>query len=564
MRNCHFKLFFSFFFFFLILLACPAEGSSEGVEEILKKMTLEEKIGQLFIVAAYSNIGDALIENQVMPPIEGVEQMIRQYHIGGVLFKRRWEPLQMVHYINYFQSLSSLPLFIIQDCEWGLAMRQSHTQAFPKNMTLGAVQNLSLIQDLGKEIGRQCRLVGINWNFAPVVDVNSDPRNPVIGKRSFGDDPRQVADRGVAFMKGLQESGILASAKHFPGHGNTHIDSHLSLPVLLQSKEEIERIDLLPFAEMIAAGVKSIMVAHVSVPALDASGAPATLSYPIIQELLRTKMNFDGLIVTDDLIMGAITTQYPGGEAILKAYQAGHDLLLSSRDLPSGFAALLAAVQQGIISQEDLEARVRRILLAKEWVRQQGKNGPPMLTETGDWAQLETEKANLLKRRLFEEAITVVKDPQGSLPLQKNDNWHFVQVGGEGRSPFFQMLKEKIPLQRSFLGADPSKEEVIMLLKKLPPQTSFIVALYPSPDSRRPWGSLSPDVAAGLKALHANNRKNIIVVFDSPYVLRQLEGVEGAILIGYEEDREAQMAAGRVLLGEIPAVGKLPTSVETY
>lgn len=541
---------FFLLFAFIKTDAKTFEVNEEDVEHLLRRMTLEEKIGQLFMVAAYSNSEDATKENQSLHPIEHVEQLIRNFHVGGVLLKGRWEPLRQVHYVDYFQSLSSIPLFIAQDCEWGLAMRHANGQSFPKNITLGAVQDLSLIQELGKEMGRQCRLVGINWNFAPVVDVNSEPRNPVIGKRSFGDDPHQVAERGAAFMQGLQEMGVISSAKHFPGHGNTTTDSHLSLPTVSYEREQVERMDLFPFREMIAAGVKSIMVAHVAVPALDGTGVPATLSSPIVHDLLRQDLQFKGLVVTDDLIMGAISQQFPGGEALLKAFQAGNDILLSSHHVAEGFEILLEAVQNGVIKEEELDGRVRRILLAKQWLLQEANKGPQMLSEEGEWDAFETEKGKFLKQHLFEEAITLV---QGSVPLQKEGEWHLVQIGGEYKSPFFQVLHEGMAVKRHFLGGDASSEEIKHLWKKIPKDAFVIAALYPSIGRKGAWGTIPTEVAEGL---NQENTK-MMVIFDSPYILRQIS-VSSSILMAYEEDPDAQIAAARVLLGEVSPKGKLP------
>lgn len=464
--KCSWLFLFAFLFSFYLCFAATDQNWSQ---QTLANMSLDEKIGQLFMIAAYSNPEDAKIEKQNENVMASVEHLIRTYHVGGVLLKRNWEPLAQVHSIRHFQSLSKIPLFIAQDCEWGLAMRCANTMAFPKNMTLGAIQDDQLLLELGQEIGRQCRLVGINFNLAPVVDVNSNPANPVIGSRSFGDDPDNVARKGTLLMEGIQQNGVMACAKHFPGHGDTNVDSHHDLPIVLHDRAHLNQIELYPFKKLIDAGVMAVMSAHVVVPALSNTEVPATLSSDVISKTLKGELGYQGLVITDDLMMGAIAKHYPSGEAALLAFIAGNDILLSSHDIPACFDQIKQAVVSGKISLDELDARVLKILKAKEWIYSY-RDKEEMLAEDGDWSQLRTSEAETLKRKLYQEAITVL----GELP-SVSDLSVCVQIGGESISPFYQQLA----IPRYFLSPHPSDLEVQELIKKITSAKQILVALYP-------------------------------------------------------------------------------------
>lgn len=339
--------------------------------KVLSEMTFEEKIGQLFIAAVYASPEQAASE---IPDysMKDVEYLIQHYHVGGVLLKMRWQPSHQIKTVAHLQSISKYPLIISQDCEWGLSMRLDDVQRFPKNGTLGAVKKMSLIYALGKEIARQCRIVGVNFNLSPVVDVNSNPNNPVIGARSFGSDPKVVADCGTAMMLGLQDGGVLACAKHFPGHGDTSQDSHECLPTVIHDRVRLLSCEIYPFQKLIENGVKAVMTGHLCMPALEPQpNLPASLSAKIIKGLLQDELKFDGLVVTDDLVMGAIGKNFSPEDAVVKAFLAGNDLLLSTLHLPRCIKALFEAYKQGLFSLEDLDYRVLKILKAKEWITQQ-------------------------------------------------------------------------------------------------------------------------------------------------------------------------------------------------
>lgn len=337
---------------FLFFLVCVSIDATP--------VTIEQQIGQLFIVGVYSNTEDAQKEGLKEHPTEYVEYLIKEYQVGGVLFKMRWNPDEVRDKTAYFQSLSHLPLFTCLDAEWGLSQRMPEGEVFPKNYALGALNDLNLVYLTGKEIGRQCREIGINVNFSPVVDVNTNPSNPIINHRSFGSDPDHVASCGIAMMKGLQDGGVLACAKHFPGHGDTSVDSHTGLPFVEHSKERLEAVEYLPFRRLINEGVDCVMGAHLIVSVIDPH-VPTSLSPYAIQGLLKDEMGFEGLAVTDDLIMGAVTQNYSLEEAVVLAFLAGNDLILLSRDVEKGIQAIVKAVDDGRIQKEDIQARVEKV-----------------------------------------------------------------------------------------------------------------------------------------------------------------------------------------------------------
>ena len=343
----------------------PFFDSTENLEwadSVLSQMTIEEKIGQSFFITANSH---SIKESDLF--FQKVDNLIKNYHVGGLIFFKS-TPHKIVELVNRYQSVSKIPLINSIDGEWGVSMRIDSTPVFPWAMTLGAIQDNYLIYKMGKEIANQCKLMGLHMNFAPVVDVNNNPNNPIIGRRSFGENPDLVSQKAIAYMKGLQDNNILACAKHFPGHGDTDVDSHNKMPILLHNQIRLDSIELYPFNDMIYNGMSSVMVGHMSLPKIDSSNLPATLSSFMIQELLQKKLNFKGLIVTDALNMGGVKLGFEKGEVELKAYLAGNDILLYPEDVPEGIDMIKTAFLNGIITEDDINNKCRKILLAKKWL----------------------------------------------------------------------------------------------------------------------------------------------------------------------------------------------------
>jgi beta-N-acetylhexosaminidase len=549
-----------FIFLALAILSNFSTLYADWVDDTLKQMSLDEKIGQLLIVASYPNQKEAQFEGQNEPRTEYVEEMISKYHVGGVLFKYywdrpfgvSWDALSLASQVNHFQSLSNISLLTLQDCEWGLNHRHSNGMRFPKNMTLGAIQNESLIYEYGQELARQVKKVGIFCPNAPVVDVNTNPLNPIIGDRSFGDKPQDVARKGVLLMKGLQDAGVIACAKHFPGHGDTLQDTHTALAKISRNQKELENSELLPFQALIDNGVKCVMSAHILVPALENKNVPATLSKPIMTNLLQNKMRFNGVIITDDMLMKAIASNYAPGEACQLAFQAGCTMLLSSKDIPVSFEALKKLILEKQATEDELNERVRKILTLKKWLLDKNGTLSAQLDLQKNFKDIYTEKALELKRRLYEEAMTFIN------PKFLTKNSAMLQVGGLATNNLFtsKMTEEKkLPL--FFLPPDATKRERKAVLKKLSSYDTILVSFCEMNRSAQENFGIKKESESLITELRKLNKNIIYVLFGSPYALKFFKKDE-SILVAYEDDKECEKASARILLQEIKAKGKLP------
>lgn len=515
-------------------------------------MTLDEKIGQLFIIPACQLRGEDHGED--------LQRLIREGRAGGILLKQGTSEGQKA-FIKKLQRISPVPLLCIQDGEWGVAMRLSDVVSFPRNLTLGAVQKLFLLYQLGQEMGLQCSFVGAHINLAPVVDVNSNSLNPIIHMRSFGEDPFQVAVRGEMIMRGMQSKGIYACAKHFPGHGDTSVDSHVDLPYVAHDRQQLEKCELFPFRWLIHSGVKSVMSAHLYVNALAEDSLPATFSRQIMTSLLQKDLEFRGLIISDALNMKALTKRYSAGQIALQTLLAGHDLLLYGdhiapnidqilkSDLPEAFAALKAAVKRGEISEEEIDAHVRKVLEAKRelglFEKFQEEDGEPISEK------INSPAAYALKKRLFEEAVTVVRN-EGLLPL----NQQKVALIEWGESAFFKAALEKELNTESISLNDPQ------LFTKMQECSCAIIALSKVATSL-PGFEVELNEEAILNALAESRIPIVGVVFETPYSLKRLP-LFSAIVVAYENEKEAQEAAADIVLGKLSPKGRLPVSVKPY
>lgn len=530
--------------FWLGLWGCSSLAWADWASETLEKLTIDEKIGQLFIVGVYPNQENAEQEGRYDETIAFEDALIRDLHVGGVLLKYCWTSQTQIKRVQTLQAFSHrIPLLVAQDLECGLGARLKGEVIFPKNMTLGAIQDDALLREMGRVMGRQARAVGVNFVLAPVVDVNTNPKNPVIHMRSFGEDAERVARKGEAVCQGLQEAGVLACAKHFPGHGETSRDSHLELPLLALDRQRLEEVEFLPFRRLIGAGVASVMTAHLAVPALDASLAPASLSQTVVTGALRGALGFQGLIITDDLLMDAIQGRMGAGMACKLAFLAGNDLILSSTDVREGIFCLQQAVASGEIAIDELDRRVLRILRAKQ-----------SLKASPETAAIPAEG---LQRILYRQSMTLM----GQCPSKGSLGKHrLIQIGGQAQEPFWEEL-----------GAVPHVVVLDLLDQGQVPTVGqgVIAAFYPSDSRVRPgflasapgsdeelarfwrWSSLLSH------ACHSQQVPLTIVWFGSPYGLRGVADCDGC-LVAYESTYGAQQAAAEVVLGKIQARGVLP------
>lgn len=518
-------------------------AQKEWVDSLYTEMSVEEKIGQLFISKPPQDNPDLIKEH------------INKYHIGGVIFSTGG-PKQQAQLTNAYQEESDIPLLITQDAEWGLAMRLDSTYAFPWNMTLGAVEDNDLIRQTGKRIAQQAKRLGVHLDFAPDVDININPNNPIIGNRSFGEDRENVTQKGLSFVRGMESQNVLANIKHFPGHGDTDVDSHKALPVLDFSKRRLDSIELYPYKKIIPKGVSSIIIGHLDVPALeDHQGRPVSLSKSIVTDLLKQKLNYTGLIITDGLGMQGVANTEDPGKASLDAFLAGNDVLLNPRSIPDSYNRVLKAYKADMFSEDRLEHSVKKILRAKYKV---GLNKPDTVDTTDLVKDLNTTKDDLLYAKLMENAITMIKNKQDALPITSLDEKKtaYVPLGDANGDPFYKRLNKYDQVNK--VEASTLNE----LMEKLNDYNQVIVGFHKSNED--PWQDykFTAKEQKWLAKITANY-PTILNVFASPYALLGIENTNNldGIIIGYQNSKIAQQKTADILYGSIGAKGKLPVSL---
>ena len=548
------------YFLFFISINTKAEippflqnPNNSWVDSIIKNMTLDEKIGQLFMVAAYSNKDETSYQN--------VDKYIKEYKVGGLIFFQG-TPQKQAELTNRYQAESKVPLWIGFDGEWGLGMRLDNTISYPRSLTLGAIDNPQLIYDMGKEFARQMKRIGIHINFAPDIDVNINPNNPVINDRSFGDNKFNVVRKSYFYMKGMQDNFLMACGKHFPGHGDTETDSHKDMPVLNQTKERLEAIELYPFSQLIRYGVSSMMVAHMNVLALDgAPNFPSTLSPKIVQNKLIDEMKFQGLIFTDALNMKGIQKYYPSGVAEVMAIQAGCDVLLFPDDVDKAIAGVRCAVlQDSIISEEVINQKVRKILLAKYWV---GLNKYQPIKIEGIDADINSEQAKFLKYKLVENAITVVKDSDLIVPiLNLQKRIAHVGIGSSKATVFSSTLDKYTQIDHFFIPKDESLATFNTTLAKLKSYHLVIVDVQDMSRFAAKNFGITENSKTFLYQLNKQN-KTILTVFGTPYSLKYFQDFKN-VIVGYNEEEEAESITAQIIFGARGADGFLPVTVGKF
>ena len=415
------------------LLTKDSEAQRIWVTDKMNQMSLDEKIGQLFMIQAYSNKGKK--------HIKFIESQIKRYHVGGLIFMQG-TPEKQAELNNLYQKKSKLPLLIGFDGEWGLDMRLKKTFRYPWNMTLGAIQDEQLIVQFGKRLGAHCKRMGIHINFAPVVDINTNPKNPIIGNRSFGENKYNVTRKASAFVKGMQSEGVMANAKHFPGHGDTASDSHKTLPQLLFDLDRLQNIELYPYTKIFDEGLASVMVAHLSVPVLEPKPEePTSISYKVITNLLKEKMGFEGLIFTDALNMKGASNYAKPGAIDLAALMAGNDMLLIPEDVGAAVKKIKRALNTNELTMERFEFSVKKILKAKYWA---GLNAyEPVVLENLE-EELNSVQDSLLHATLVENSITLIQNKKDIFPIKEVSDIKigYVKLGDAPNADFLQMLNK--------------------------------------------------------------------------------------------------------------------------
>ena len=520
------------------------------VDSVMASLTPEQRIGQLFMVAAYSNRGEA---HQA-----AITRLVEQQGIGGLIFFQGG-PLRQARQTNHYQSKAKVPLLIAMDAEWGLAMRLDSTVRYPRQMTLGAIRDNNLIYNMGAAIAEQCRRLGVHVNFAPVVDVNNNPQNPVINTRSFGEDKQNVARKGIAYMKGLQDNGVMANAKHFPGHGDTDSDSHKTLPVIRHPQNRLRALELYPFRQLINEGLGSMMVAHLYIPALDSTpNMASTLSAPIVTDLLRDEMGFKGLIFTDALNMKGVSSFYKPGEVDLKALLAGNDVLLFAQDVPVAIDLIQKAIAAGQITQEEIDRRCKKIIAAKQWAGLDQYQ--PVATENLH-QDLNDPKYEVTLRKLVQSSLTVVKNQDSLLPIKDLDSLRIasVVVNGKANNAFQKTLSKYASVTHFQSSKQPDEKQRKALLAELKKFDLVICGVNVASSYARKNYGLNSNLITLVDSI-CQLPKVVVDVFGSPYSLSKFKQLEAAhaVVVSHKYNSMAQDYSAQMLFGASRATGQLP------
>ncbi|MCB0790557.1 MAG: serine hydrolase [Flavobacteriales bacterium] len=521
-------------------------------DSVLQSLTLRQRVAQLMMVAAYSNKDEAHTRE--------IEQLVREEDIGGLIFFQGG-PVRQAILTNRYQAEAPTPLLIGMDLEWGLAMRLDSTVRFPKQMTLGAMREDAAIEAMGAEIARQMQRLGVQVSFSPVADVNSDPDNPVINDRSFGEDREAVARKCIAYMKGLQAGGVIATAKHFPGHGDTNVDSHKALPVIAHSRIRLDSLDLYPFEQLMREGLSAIMVAHLEVPALDSTpGLPSTLSRPIVHGLLEDELGFKGLVFTDALNMKGVANADSAGEIELRALLAGNDVLLFPQDPEKAINRIMRAIQQGELSRDVVDNKCLKVLRAKQWARLD--HFRPVRLE-GLIADLNAPVAHVLRRRLYQGAITVLRDKNELLPLRRTRSMRIASlvIGDTLHNPFQTALEQQGAVDKFACGKDIGGDSLRTLIERLKDYDVVIASVHRTSFRVQKDFGVPDSVFDLVKAIAADHR-TVLVLFGNPYRLARTTGMANldGLVVGYEDDPDMQDLTAQAIYGALGADGRLPVS----
>lgn len=525
------------------------------VDSTLRTLSLDEKIGQFFMIATFSNRNESYYQS--------VDRLIADYHLGGLIFFQGG-PYRQAVLTNRYQKKSRVPLFIGIDGEWGLGMRLDSTMTFPKQMVLGAIRNDSLIYRMGDEIGQHCRRLGIQINFAPVSDINSNPDNPVIGFRSFGEDRDNVTRKAIAYMKGLQRNRVIATAKHFPGHGDTDADSHYTLPIVTHSSDQLLDIDLYPYRRLIADSLMGVLTGHLYIPVLDNTPQLATsLSKKVVTGLLRDQMGFRGLVFTDAMNMKGVLKTGKAPDVNLKALLAGNDILLYPESVGETVSRIKEALEQGTITEQFIDEKVSRILKGKYWA---GLGNYQPIELKNLYQDLNNEESQELSRDLSEAAVTVIRNEGNLIPFGSLETTKVASVTiGAGTGTAFQKMMSRYAPVRHFLFEDKpnSEQEITDMLVYLEPYDAVVVGVHQISNSPRRRHGISNGTTDFVTRLKGQGKKVVLCLFGSPYSIKFFPPTD-ALLCANEDNETTQQVTSQILFGALPAMGSLPVSVAGY
>ncbi|KFE98828.1 glycoside hydrolase [Chryseobacterium formosense] len=514
--------------------------ANQWVDQTYNSLSQDEKLGQLFIVALYTNKDDNHISQ--------VRNIVTNDKIGGLILMQD-DAAREINLVNEFQQKSKVPLMIGMDAEWGLYQRINTAHKFPWAMTLGAIQDKDLIYQMAAKIAEDCKRMGINWDFAPVVDVNTNPNNPIIGNRSFGSEVSNVTQSALSYANGLQDNNILAAIKHFPGHGDTSTDSHLDLPVVSHSLERLNKIEIAPFKALMNKGIGGVMVAHLYVPSLESGkGIPASVSKKIITDLLKDKLGYKGLIITDALNMGAVANKYKPGELDALAFKAGNDIMLFSQGVAEGKKLIQKAIDKGEISQSRVEESVKKILLTKYFL---GLNQYKPKNPDNVIYDINNESHTKLVQNLYANALTLLKDEKKLLPLNSNTTYYYVPLE---EAPY-QTFANQLNINSKIIIKKASE------INSIPANSTVIVGFHKDNSTAyKPYkiSSESKKILADL----SKNQNVILNVFGSAYALKDIDiSKVSTVLVSYESNDDSMTATADAINGKTKISGRLPVLV---
>ena len=528
------------------LIVVGDEYQEKWVDSVYSSMNLVQKVGQLFVVQAFSNKG--------VSHSKKISNEIINNAIGGLIFSNG-SPKKQINLTNSYQELSNIPLLIGMDAEWGLSMRLDSTFSFPWNMTLGAIKDNMLIKQVGSRIAAHCKRIGVNFNFAPVVDINTNPNNPIIGNRSFGESIENVSLKSLNFMKGQQEMNVLSSAKHFPGHGDTSTDSHKTLPIIKHKKERILNVELKPFINLINNGLESVMIAHLEVPSLEKTiGLPSTLSYSIVTELLKNDLGFKGLIITDALEMKGLSSFKSTGNLDMLAFKAGNDILLMSENVSEGVNSIIDEYNKGSISEIRLSHSVKKILKAKYKV---GLNKSSVISTINLDNDLNNISDKILNEQLVERSLTVVKNKENIIPITDlKKKIGYMSFGNDSAVSFFSHLNKYSKVDE-ILNINLKNSDSI-----ISKYNTIIIGVHAN--SKTPWNSYKINKKEIDLINHIAKKVDVILnVFGSPYTLKPFKSIRSikGVIVSYQNSIIFQQKSAQLIFGALNSKGRLPVSI---
>jgi len=522
------------------------------VDSVFNKLNRKQKVAQLFFIRANTDKDQAYEDS--------VGKVIKNEQIGGLVFFQGG-PVRQAELINKYQKLAKVPLLVAMDGEWGLGMRLDSAISYPFQMTLGAIQDNSLIYKMGQNVAYDFKRMGMQINLGPDMDINNNPDNPVINYRSFGDNKFNVAAKGIAYMKGMQDEGLLTTAKHFPGHGDTNVDSHLDLPLLPFSRKRLDSLEEYPFREAIKAGISGVMIAHMDIPALDtAKNIPSTLSRPIVTGILKDSLGFKGLVVSDAMEMKAVVKYFPDGDADVRAFLAGNDIIELSENSERAIKLIRKAVRKKKIPKAEFETRVKKVLEAKYWAGLNHYNETSLVHLTDD---LNRPAAKELSQQLSDAAVTLIKGDSGSLQMNPLQKTAIVSIGVTQPTVFQEELSKWYTYRSIFnVGKETPPNELKQLLGVLQQYDQVFVSINDT--RKRPASKLdySNDVKFFITQL-AEHQNTVMCVFANAYTIATLPGIEkcGALLACYQMSDDLQRSAVKIITRQINPIGRLPVKI---